>query len=218
MSDYRVGIIDSNEFVRSGRALVINSQPDMRVSFELSDSSAAIESVPDYLVDLILVGEAHHQIRGLKFIDALIRELKDAGNQAVVISYGAYTTDKQIYDAVCSGARGYFGLDQTADKMLKLMRTVARTDYVLDPSELFRLGSVFGFLKCSHTLEDKLSDLSETQTSVIEFFLQGLRDSAVAKQLEIPRTRVTQAINSLLTAGDFSSRNQLAMCLLGNHK
>ena len=53
--ELRIGLIESNELVRAGRAMVIDSQSDMKVVFEESDPRAALMKSPDYLIDVLVI-------------------------------------------------------------------------------------------------------------------------------------------------------------------
>ncbi|MEN9706491.1 MAG: hypothetical protein RIS31_57 [Actinomycetota bacterium] len=218
MIDLRIGLIDSNELVRSGRAMVINSQSEMRVIFEESDPLKAVTHAPDYLVDVIVVGPSQYQLRGARFVESLCQALSDAGNEGVVVAYGAFTTSKLRYEALSSGAQEYVGLDVPASELLRTVRLAVKSDFLVDPTELRMLGDAFGFLPSNAELEEKLSELSESQTKIIELFLNGAGDYSIGRQLEIPRSRVAGTIESVMRAGNFTSRNQLALSLLGGSK
>lgn len=218
MSDLRVGLVDANELVRVGRALVVNSQPEMRVAFESSSPQDAIDSAPDYLLDAVLLGPSNFQVRGRKFTQAFCEAMRSAGNEAAVITYDSFTTDKLRYEAYVCGAREFVGLDQTASDLLKVLKGAVKSDYLANPNELRRLGELFGFLSSNLRLEDELSELTESQTKMIDYFVAGERDLAISKLIEVPRVKVTQTIENLLSVSGFSSRNQLALSLMGSSR
>ncbi|MFM5951331.1 MAG: hypothetical protein ACKOOE_01835 [Micrococcales bacterium] len=215
MSEIRIGLIDSNETVRSGRAMVIGSQPDMRVIFEESDPIRAIELAPDYLVDVVIAGPNSYKLRGGRLLESLCNAMFHAGNSAAIVSYGPFLNEKLTYEAILSGAQDYFGLDQSAAEQLKIIRNVTKRDFLLNPARLQELGDAFGFPMSSLRLEEKLSELSENQTRMVELFLTGESDLTIAKKMDSTRTGVAQLIDNLVVAGGFTSRNQLALCLLG---
>lgn len=215
MADYRIGLIDGNELVRSGRAMIINAQPDMRVVLEESDPLAAIDRAPDYLVDILLVGPSQHRLRGDQFIQKLSKALVEANNDCAIIAYSAFNSPKLRYEAIRAGAQDFIGLDDTAKDLLSLIRRSSKKDFLVDPVQLRELLNEFGPVVTSNQLENKLSELNSQQTEMLELFLGGSGDQAIAKQLDIARTRVTQLLDSLLAATTFTSRNQLALALLG---
>lgn len=216
MADFRIGLIDSNLLVRSGRAMVLNSQPDMRVVLEESDPFNAIERAPDYLVDVLLVGPSQHRIRGEQFIRTLSLALANAGNECVIIAYNSFSSAKNRYEAIRAGAQDYLGLDSTAADLLSLVRQTVKRDFTVQPSELKALAAEFGFLKTTSALEVRLSELDSKQTEIVENFLGGSTDVDISKKLDVARTRVTGLIDGLVKAGDFTTRNQLTLALLGS--
>ena len=218
MSDLRIGLIDSNELVRSGRSMIINSQADMRVVLEESDPVLSIQRAPDYLVDVLLVGPSQHSLRGQQLIQLLSQALAEANNDCAIISYNAFSSPKLRYEAVVSGAQDFIGLDSSGKYLLALIRQVVKRDYLVEPNELSLLAAEFGFPKVSNQLELKLSELADVNTEVVKLFLDGQADQTIAKQLDLSRTRVTQLIDSLIASAGLTTRNQLHLALSAGAK
>lgn len=218
MVDYRIGLIDGNEQVRSGRAMIINAQSDMKVVLEESDPLIAIERAPDYLVDVLLVGPSQHRLRGDQFIQSLARALIVANNGCAILAYSAFNSPKLRFEAIKAGAQDFIGLDDNAKSLLSLIRLVAKNDFLVDPAQLREFTKEFGPVPRSNQLELKLSELSAKQTEILELFLGGSSDQQIAKRLDIARTRVTQLLDTLLSTTGFTSRNQLALALLGGDR
>lgn len=213
MNDLRIGLIDSDELVRSGRSMIINSQADMRVVLEESDPVVAIQRAPDYLVDVLLVGPSQHSLRGQQLIQLLSKALLDARNECAIISYNAFHSPKVRYEAIVAGAQDFIGLDSSGQDLLALIRSVVKRDFIVDPGDLASLSNVFGSPIVSNQLELRLSELTDVQTEVVNIFLTGKGDQAIAKQLDLARTRVTQLIDSLIESASLTSRNQLFLAL-----
>lgn len=215
MSDLRIGIIESNEQVRLGRAMVFNSQVDMRVVLEESDGNSAIDRVPNYLVDVLVTGTNQHGFRGGQFVRKLSEALAAASNDCAVIATSPFSTPKLRWESLLAGAQEHIGLDASASDLLALTRKVVKQDFLVDLADLKSQSVEFGGLPPVHQLELKLSELNEVQNNIVKSFLNGLGDQAIAKQHDLARTRVTQLIESLLKVSGFTSRNQLAILLLG---
>jgi DNA-binding NarL/FixJ family response regulator len=215
MADLRIGLIDGNELVRSGRAMVFNSQIDMRVVLEESDPVVAIERAPDYLVDVLLVGPSQHRLRGEQFIQTLTKARRDAGNDCAVVAYNSFTTPKLRFEAIKSGAHEFVGLDTPASELLTLVRKVVKSDFVVEPAELYSLAAAHGALEGSQQLELKLAELTDIQTEMVTLFLTGANDLAISKKLDAARTRVSNLLSSLMASAGVSTRNQLVLALAG---
>lgn len=213
--DYRIGLIDSNEIVRQGRALVFNSQPNMRVVLEERDIAMAIQKVPDYLVDVLFVGPIQNRINGGELLARLCRALKDAKNDCAVVAYGPYSDSKLRTEALINGAQDYIGLDQPAERQISLVKLVSKRDFLADLSDLSSVGDAGQFAITNLQLEAKLAEISDQDAEVIKLFLSGWSDQDVAKKFDSARTRVTKLIDGLVETAGFSSRNQLAIYLQG---
>lgn len=213
--DYRIGLIDSNEIVRQGRALVFNSQPNMRVVLEERDIAMAIQKVPDYLVDVLFVGPIQNRINGGELLARLCRALKDAKNDCAVVAYGPYSDSKLRIESLINGAQEYIGLDQPAERQISLVKLVSKRDFLADLSELSSVGDAGQFAITNLQLEAKLAEISDQDAEVIKLFLSGWSDQDVAKKFDSARTRVTKLIDGLVETAGFSSRNQLAIYLQG---
>lgn len=196
--------------------MVLNSQPDMRVVLEESDPVLAIERAPDYLVDVLLVGASQHRIRGEQFIRTLSLALAHAGNECVIIAYNSFSSSKNRYEAIRAGAQDFLGLDTTATELLSLVRQTVKRDFITDPVVLKELGAEFGYLETNNALEVRLSELDSTQTEIVKNFLVGLTDNSISQKFDLARTRVTGLIDGLVKVGDLTTRNQLALALLGS--
>lgn len=218
MADLRIGLIDGNELVRSGRAMVFNSQLDMRVVLEQSDPLLAIEKAPDYLVDVLLVGPSQHRLQGEQFIQVLTKALRTAGNDCAVVAYNAFNTPKLRFEAIKAGAHEFVGLDTPASELLKLVRKVVKSDFVIEPDQLRNLAREYGALEASQRLELKLAELTEVQTEMVTLFLSGADDLAISKKLDCARTRVTNLLNTLMAGAGVSTRNQLVLAMDGRQK
>lgn len=212
----RIGLIESNNLLRSGRALLISAQPDMQIVFEESDPNAALERIGDYLVDVLLVNIKQHGYASASYINALRETLYQAGNKAAVLGFANFHSDDNYREAILAGVDEFVGMDAEADEFLSKMKLVSRVDYRIEQKlleKLFRGNSQL--LVKSRALEVALGVLEPWQRNVTKRFLKGESDATIAKELDLAKTRVNQTIKNLKEAGAVYSRNQLAIALMG---
>lgn len=214
MAELRIGIIDTNEQVIAGRSLVFNAQADMRVVFSETDGKAAIDRAPDYLVDVLLVGVIQHGFENNSYINKLCQSLQQAGNDCVVLSTSSFSSTQTRWQAILGGSQEHIGLDEPTVKLLELTRKIVKADFLLDTNELKELVRDLGGLPIPHQLAAQIEGLDPQAKKILNAFLDGKTDSAVAKTLDIATIRVTKFLESLLMASGFTSRNQLAISLL----
>lgn len=215
MADLRVGLIESNDLVRAGRALVFNSQPDMKVVYEEPNGLVALSKVPDYLVDVLVVG---HKIQGIEsgsYISQLTKALRVAGNRAAVISMVPFIGDSLRWEVISQGAKEIFGLDQSAKELLSKVSKVVSPDYLFPTNELEKLNLSYGPLPRQLVLDSQISKLTDQQNKFVEMFLAGKTDNEICKFFDISKQRVSKTFDSLLESGNFVTRNQLFLYLQG---
>lgn len=218
MTDFRIGLIDSNVPVRAGRAMIFNAQPDMKVVLEEADPLSALQRCSDYLVDVLVVGPSQHRLRGSQFIETLCKSLQAASNDCVVLAYSSFYSNALRFDAVRSGAQEFLGLDNDANQFLSTIRNIIKRDFTIPMSELAEMATQNPLVRISGPLELLLSDLPIGQQNLLDEFLLGRMDQEIAKKFDMARTRVTKFIDGLVVSGGFTSRNQLALSLLGARK
>lgn len=212
----RVGLIESNNLLRSGRALLIGAQPEMQIVFEESDPKAALERVGDYLIDVLVVNIKQHGYVGASYITALRQTLANAGNKAAVLGFANFYSDETYREAILAGADDFVGMDAEAGEFLGKMKLVNKTDYRIEQKQLEKLFRKNSQLMVkSRELDVALGVLEPWQRKVAKRFLSGESDSAIAKELDLARTRVGQTIKGLKEAGAVHTRNQLAIALMG---
>jgi DNA-binding NarL/FixJ family response regulator len=116
----RVLCVDDHQIVREGLALIIASQPDMKVVGFAATGEDAVQQWrrhrPDItLMDLRLVG-----MSGLDAIRAIRREEPTAR----VIVLTVYQGDEDIHQALAAGAATYLLKDTLADDLIRTVREV----------------------------------------------------------------------------------------------
>jgi DNA-binding NarL/FixJ family response regulator len=212
----RIGLIESNNLLRSGRALLIGAQVDMQIVFEEGDPKSALERVGDYLIDVLVVNLKQHGHQGGSFLSALRTSLTSSGNKAAVLSYANFFSDEMYREAILAGTDDFVGMDAETSEFLTKIRAVNKADYRIDQKQLellFRENSKL--LVKSRELEVTLGALEPKQRNITKKFLTGATDAAIAKDLDLARTRVDQTISSLMAVAGVHTRNQLAIALMG---
>ena len=82
MSSIRVAIVDDQQLVRAGFALVINSQPDMEVVLEAGDGAQAVRLLGSHDVDDVLMDVRMPNMDGLAATEALTAPDEPDGSPA----------------------------------------------------------------------------------------------------------------------------------------
>ena len=128
----RVFLVDDQELVRAGFAMVLDAQPDMRVVGEAGDGAAALAVTA---ADVVLMDVRMPRMDGVE----ATRQLVAAGSPARVVVLTTFDLDEYAFAALRAGASGFLLKDARPDTVLEAIRTVHRGDAVIAPSTTRRL-------------------------------------------------------------------------------
>src|SRR5699024_10730827 len=100
----RVALVDDQQLVRAGFALVINSQPDMEVVLEAGDGAQALRLLTSYEVDVVLMDVRMPAMDGL----AATAQLTDPATRHVgptprVVILTTFDLDEYVLQAIKAG-------------------------------------------------------------------------------------------------------------------
>ena len=137
MTKISVGLVDDQPLVRTGFAMLINSQDDMETSWEASDGA----EVPTQThADIVLMDVQMPKVNGIEATRTLLRS--DADTKVIMLT----TFDDQdfVSGAIEAGASGFLLKDAQPEELLHAIRLVYAGQAVLAPKATAR---VLGMLK-----------------------------------------------------------------------
>ncbi|RBP98130.1 DNA-binding response regulator [Bifidobacterium aemilianum] len=147
----RVVIADDQRLVRSGFAMVINSQEDMEVVGQAGDGTEAVAQVEQLRPDVVLMDvrmpgmdgiEASRKITALKTPDLAHKEGMDNGKTGPcthVIILTTFDLDEYVMAAINAGASGFLLKDTEPETLLASIRTVYHGNAIIAPTATKRL-------------------------------------------------------------------------------
>src|SRR5699024_9994220 len=132
----RVAIVDDQQLVRAGFALVINSQPEMEVVFEAGDGAQALRLLTGREVDVVLMDVRMPSMDGIATTAALTDPARGTPGAATprVVILTTFDLDEYALAAIKAGASGFLLKDAPPEELLGAIRTIHRGDAVLAPS------------------------------------------------------------------------------------
>lgn len=131
----RVGLVDDQLLVRAGFAMVINSQPDLRVEGEAGTGEEAVRLFTRQKVDVVLMDVRMPGLDGLSATAALVAT--PGAPRVIVLT--TFDLDEYVLGAIRAGASGFLVKDTPPEDMLAAIRTVHAGDAVIGPSSTRRL-------------------------------------------------------------------------------
>ncbi|MFD1718211.1 response regulator [Georgenia deserti] len=199
-SQIKVALVDDQELVRTGLAMVVDSQDDMRVVGQADDGAGAIDLVATTPCDVVLMDV---RMPGVDGVTATRRILGRHPDRPRIVVLTTYDLDDYAYAALKAGAGGFLLKDAPATEVLAAVRAVHDGDAVLAPSTTRRLVErVVADLPGPGTGRrgpDPFARLTEREREVLLEVATGASNAEIAQRLFLSEATVKTHVGRLLT-------------------
>jgi DNA-binding NarL/FixJ family response regulator len=128
-------LADDHALIRKGFRLILDAEPDIEVTGEASDGTAAVSMASALRPDVVLMDV---RMPGRDGIEAT-RDIAAAGLPTKVLILTTFDLDDYVYAGLRAGASGFLLKDTQPDDLVAAIRTIASGDAVLAPGATKRL-------------------------------------------------------------------------------
>jgi DNA-binding NarL/FixJ family response regulator len=187
-------LVDDQELVRSGFAMLLGAQDDIEVVGEAADGADAITQVDTLRPDVVLMDV---RMPGVDGIEAT-RRIVEAHPSVRVLVLTTFDLDEYVYAALQAGASGFLLKDATAEELVHGVRVVANGDALLAPSVTRRLIEKVG-VSASTRAAPGLDDLTAKEREVLEHLATGLSNAEIAGAMFVSEATVKTHVGHVLT-------------------
>lgn len=180
MTTLRIFLVDDHEVVRTGLALLINTQPDMVVVGEADEAQTVLPQVVALQPGVVLMDVALPGIDGIHATEQLTQHYPTAR----VLALSAYEETGYIRRILQAGAAGYLLKRVAPQELFHAIRTVAAGGLYLDPTIAGRVVADYVPRPQSPTVTKAVS-LSARETDVLRHLALGYTNKEIATRLGI---------------------------------
>lgn len=193
----RVVLVDDQELVRTGLAMVVDSQDDLRVVGQAGDGRQALDVVATTSPDVVLMDVRMPRMDGVEATRLLLQRHPD-GPRVVVLT--TFDLDEHAYAALKAGASGFLLKDASAEDVVAAIRAVDAGDAVLAPSTTRRLiAHVARDLPGPRTGPDPLERLTEREREVLLEVASGSSNVEIAGRMYLSEATVKTHVGRVLS-------------------
>lgn len=214
----KVALVDDQQLVRAGFAMVINASDDMTVVGEADTGRAAIDLLDSTDVDVMLMDIRMPVMDG---VTATTHICQQTGSPVRVIVLTTFDLDEYAYAALEAGASGFLLKDAGPQELIAAIRAVHRGDAVIAPSTTRRMISHLTTAPppispdtekpCNAADHPKIAPLTAREREVLAAVARGLTNTAIANELFIAEATVKTHISRILAKCQLRDRVHMVL-------
>ena len=219
-----VAIVDDQNLVRAGFAMVIGSQDDMTVVGQGADGEQAVDLASRLRPDVILMDVRMPGVDGLTATRRITALSPDRPESRVIV-LTTFDLDEYVMAAIKAGASGFLLKDTEPETLLSSIRTVHRGNAIIAPSATKRLIEhmahdmpATGSMPSGSIYRDPEADLlTDRELQVLVHIAQGLSNQEIADNLGISLPTVKTHVTHILQKINARDRVQAVVFAYENH-
>jgi DNA-binding NarL/FixJ family response regulator len=206
----KIFLVDDQELVRAGFAMVIGSQPDMEIVGQAGNGAEAVEQLAVTNADVVIMDVRMPRMDGVA-ATKIITDRHPDGPKVIVLT--TFDLDEHAFAALRAGAAGFLLKDTPPDRLLDSIRTVHDGDSVIAPSTTRRLIEEFvDQVPETHEPDTSmLSDLTDREREVMLEIAHGLSNSEIAAKFFVSEATVKTHVGRILAKTGLRDRVALVV-------
>ncbi|RSN66019.1 DNA-binding response regulator [Amycolatopsis sp. WAC 04182] len=196
-----VALVDDQELVRTGLAMVVDATDDIRIVVQAADGVEAVAKLAETRVDVVLMDVQMPRMDGVEATGVVAaRE-----NAPKVILLTTFDLDEYAIAGLRAGASGFLLKDASADEVLHAIRAVHAGDAVIARSTTRRM---LDQLAVARETSPLLKRLTARERDVLLEIAQGYSNAETAQRLFLSEATVKTHVGHLLAKLEVRDRVQ----------
>ncbi len=191
----RVVVVDDQELVRSGLAMILDAQDGIAVVGEADDGDTAVEVVQRLRPDVVLMDIRMPRLDGIE----ATRRLAGPGvpDPVKVVILTTFDLDEYVFAALQAGASGFLLKDLRREDLVHAIEVVAAGDALLAPSITKRLIEDFAARGAPAATVD-VSVLTPREQEVLALIGNGANNTEIGETLFVSEATVKTHVGRIL--------------------
>jgi DNA-binding NarL/FixJ family response regulator len=203
----RVAVVDDQQLVREGFALILAAQPDIEVVATAGDGLEALEVCREHRPDVVLLDLRMPRLDGLGAIPRLLSDLP--GARVLVLT--TFPDDEYVVRALRDGASGFLLKDSPRGSLVAAVRSVMSGEVVLDAGVTGSLVAGLRTPGATAAHADAVSRMTAREQDVLSCVARGMNNAEIARALHISETTVKTHLARLLAKWGARDRIRLVV-------
>jgi DNA-binding NarL/FixJ family response regulator len=205
MSDITLLLVDDQDLIRAGMAMVLNATPGLRVVGEATNGGDAVARAAELRPEVILMDV---RMPGLDGIEATRLITRDSPETRVII-LTTFDLDEYAFGGLNAGASGFLLKDAPPADLVQAIRTVAVGEAIVSPRITQRMLELYrGRLPATTAASAAETPLSDREQEVLVAMGRGLSNTEIAAELFLSESTVKTHVGRVLAKLELRDRVQ----------
>ncbi len=203
----RVLVIDDHTLFREGLEGLLTRR-DIDVIASVGDGETGIKLAQELLPDIVLLDMRMPDINGL----GVLAKLQELGLKMPISMLTTSTEERDLVEALRSGAKGYLLKDMEPDSLVVALRDIKQGKTVVAPTLAPVLAKVVqGNVPSSDDEKTPFEDLTPRETEILGLLAEGQSNKVIARNLGISDGTVKLHVKAILRKLSVHSRVEAAV-------
>lgn len=201
-------IADDHELVRRGLAMLLETEPDIRVVGEARTGSEAVAAVLRERPDVLLVDLKMPELDGLGVLKAV--KARAPGTRVVLLT--GLEVDEAILEAVYQGADGFLFKDVPPAELCKAIRVIAAGEVYLQPAVAARLVRLLA--RSQEEPPARRGELTAREREILRLMARGHTNQEIAELTGLAVETVRSHVKNILQKLEQPNRTRAVLFAL----
>jgi DNA-binding NarL/FixJ family response regulator len=210
----RILLVDDEQLVRSGLAMILAVEDDLEVVGFASDGEDAVLKAAELRPDIVVMDVRMPRLDG---VEATKRILAVLEGSTAVLMLTTYNVDAAVRAALRAGASGYVLKDAAPDELVGAVRAVADGEAWLDPAVTKTLLDDFKSQQATVPSPIGTPELTPREREVLRLVAHGLSNTEIAEFFTIAETTVKTHVSRILIKLGLRDRAQAVTVAYRRH-
>ncbi|MEU4190343.1 response regulator transcription factor [Kribbella sp. NPDC026611] len=198
----KVMVVDDQDLVRDGIAMILDGQPDIEVVAQAVDGADAVRQAVAILDLAVVLMDVRMPV-----MDGIEATRRLAGGPRVLI-LTTFDLDEYVYDALRAGASGFLLKRSSRDELINAVRVIAGGDALLAPPVTRRLIDRFAESGPDPAVAGSLDVLTAREREVLGLVAKGNSNAEIADELQLTEHTVKTHVSRILAKCNLRDRVQ----------
>jgi DNA-binding NarL/FixJ family response regulator len=198
----KVMVVDDQDLVRDGIAMILDGQPDIEVVAQATDGADAVRQAAAILDLAVVLMDVRMPV-----MDGIEATRQLAGGPRVVI-LTTFDLDEYVYDALRAGASGFLLKRSSRDELINAVRVIAAGEALLAPPVTRRLIDRFAETQVDPEVVARLDVLTAREREILVLVAKGNSNAEIAAELHLTEHTVKTHVSRMLAKTGVRDRVQ----------